>query len=220
MNKTVEMTASDIKNQVFRVEGFKISIQGKRLIPVKLNSAKQSRGRYSVAEWIKKSFPNMPGVHISVLFGDDRPVTQVKVTKLENVRSSYPSGVKGILQDKAHIEKNFTDVKEKLEAKKRTVRKVRGEIKKMEKQSAQEINKAQIIGQAGAAQEAIELALKKQNSFHPRIQELCRNVCADGTLSTQEIIDHILAIWSHAEKEKDRLAQESTNLKNIIRIQG
>jgi hypothetical protein len=220
MTKTVEMTVSDIKNQVFRVEGFKISIQGKRRVPVRLNNGKQSRGSLSVAEWIEKSFPDRLDVSISVLFGDDRPVRQINMVKLEGVRTTYPAGVKRIAQDKARAEKEVIVAKNKLKAKSKTMRQVKGEIKSLELQTAQEINKAQIVGQASAALDAIECALKKQNSFHPRIVELYRRASNDGIHDTQELIDRILAAWSFAEKEKDRLAQTVTDLKKTILIKG
>lgn len=220
MTKTVEMTVSNIKNQVFRVEGFRIEIVGKRQVLARLNSGKQSRGSLSVSEWIEKSFPNRLDVSISILFGDDHPIRQINKVKLEGVRTTYPAGIKRIAQDKARAEKEVIVANSKLKATSKTMRQVKGEIKSLEQQSAQQINKAKIVGQSEAAFDAIERALKKTNSFHPRILELYRMASNDGLHDTQEIIDRILAIWSFAEKEKDRLAQESADLKNMIRIKG
>jgi len=110
-------------------------------------------------------------------------------------------------------EKITAETREQLKENKKTLRQVKGEHRKTVQQTAQKINAAQRNAELGAAFEAIDKALRKPNSYHQRVKELCKKSISDGLHDTQVLIERMLAAWSHAEKEKDRLG-----LPNLVTV--
>ena len=194
------MMAAAIKEQAIRVEGFELQIEGnsRRIIDTRLHKQRQSRGDMSVADWIRVNFPAAENRSISVIFANGRPAKRVD---LQKVRASYPADFRKSAQEKKKTEKKVVNTTAQLKAKNKAIRQVKDDLKK----SVQEINKAHRDGENNAALDALYKALRKQNAFHPSVEELCMTAISNGLQDTQTVIEWILAAWSHAEKEKDIL---------------
>lgn len=198
------MTVSAIKAQVIRVEGFDLQVEGKRKLAASLHHKKQSDDEMTVSAWINENFPGVEKGVVSILNGKGQLAKRGDT--LIKVRASYPSNFKLLAKQKNKVEKRAANTTTKLKEKNKTIRQAKGDLKKTVQQTALKINTAQRNAELGAAYDAVDKALRKPNTYHERVRELCKTATSsEGLHDTQALVERILAAWSHAEKEKDHL---------------
>lgn len=202
---TERMTIAAVKKLVFRVEGFRLEIKGnpRKEIDTILNQTKQSSGDMRVAAWIRGSFPNAEEGTISVDFFDG--YSAGPKVMLRNVRASYPPEIIVLARKSESAEQAAVKIKAQLKAETKVVRQVKGALRKSEKKTVQKVNAAQQTGELNAALDALDKALRNQNVYHPTVKDFCEKTIKEGLQETQFVIEQILAFWSRAEKEKQRL---------------
>jgi len=206
MNNIKTMTVTTIKAQVIRVEGFALQVIGRRKLAATLHDKKQTDGEMSVSAWLSENFPSAEKGVVSVLFGKGQLAKRGDT--LEKVRASYPDNFKLLAKQKNTVEKKSANTTTKLKEKNKAFRQIKGELKMSEQLTVKKIHAAQRSAELGAAYDAVEKALRNQNPYHKRVKELCETAIADGLSDTQALIERMLAAWSFAEKEKDRLNLE------------
>jgi hypothetical protein len=211
------MTITEIKEQVSLVEGFNIEFGGRstKKINANLRARNKSPGDKSVADWIANSFPETPG-DVFVLRGNGKRATR---SNLANVRNSYPvdykRGAKTLAREKAEA----GAIAAKLEIKEEAVRRAKQVSKKIKKSAVLEVQTALQTGERNAAFDAIETALHNANRFHSRVAELCNTAISSGLEDTRSLIERILAVWSAAEDEKDRLNDLLKEIESHLQFQ-
>jgi hypothetical protein len=200
------MKIAAVKEQVRRVEGFEIRIGGDlRKIDARLHSKRKSPGDMPVAEWIRKNFPSTEKGVVSVLYSGGR---QAKGVDLLKVRADYPLGFGEDAKGKKKAEEMAADAKDQLEAEKKAIRQLKRDRKKIQLEIVKLVqlnNEAKKSGENGAAFQAIDKAIRDQNTFHPYVIEKCERAISNDSRETQVLIELILKHWSNAEKEKERL---------------
>jgi hypothetical protein len=124
---------------------------------------------------------------------------------LEKVRNSYPEDYKRKAKLLARERAGAGAIAAELAIKKDAVRRAKQDYKKTKKAAVLGMQTALQTGERNAAFDAIETALHITDRFHPRVAELCKTAISNGLKDTQSLIERMLAAWSAAEDEKDRL---------------
>jgi hypothetical protein len=218
MSNVETMAIAAIKEQVFRVEGFNLQINGKTRLVARLHKQKQTRGNMSVSEWLSENFPEVDKGVVDVLFPDGRPVRKSNQIILEAVRSRYPVDITKIAKASKKNEEKAGEINMKLKNEKKSSRQARASLKNVEEGVSQKVRNAGRNAERRAALEALDDAFQNPNAFHPRVNEIFENAIAKGLQHTQELIERILGAWSTAEKNKDELSLEVIRLKEDVRF--
>ena len=208
MPATQKMSISEIKEQVIRVEGFELKFDcgPRKLFETNLHPSRKTSDETRVADWITNNFPNAKKTEINVILATGKIASRMS---LGQVRTSYPDNLRSLAKGKAKVESKVEAVKSALKQKKREVREVKGQVIK----TIKEINVARRDGESEAGYDALEKALRSPDRYHPRVIELCQPLIKDESIETQYLIERILALWTHAEKERDRL-EGTTSLRS------
>lgn len=161
------MTIAEIKEQVLRVEGFEVEIEGRstKKIDANLHSKKKTSGDMLVAEWIANSFPEMTQ-EVFVLRSNGSRVAR---SSLEKVRNSYPEDYKRKAKLLARERAGAGAIAAELAIKKDAVRRAKQDYKKTKKAAVLGMQTALQTGERNAAFDAIETALHITDRFHPRV---------------------------------------------------
>lgn len=201
--KLKTMTVAEIMAQVRRVEGFDVSISHKahKQINAKLRE-RRSDGNTTVSDWISKSFPECDKGTVTVLRHNGKPASRLTI---ETLRRDYPKTVQTQAKKIESVESEYEGVKVENNALKKKVSKTKRERKTLEKEAAQTFNDAQKRAEQEAARETLDLLIREPNGYHQRVVDLCISYLAEEEMESKVLLRRILAAWSLAEVEKDRL---------------
>jgi hypothetical protein len=202
MSKVQKMTIDAIKQQVMRIEGFELFVDGgpRKLIETCLRPNRQSSDETTVSDWLTQNFPSSGKNDVAVLLSSGK---MAKRLTLKKVRASYPEDFRKLARVKKKAETKAEEAKTALKASQKKARLAQREVIK----TVQEINVARKDGENEAGYDALDKALRNPGRYHERVIELCNKAIGNGHLETQNLMEFLLAAWTHAEKERDRLEQ-------------
>ena len=208
-----KISIAEIKAHVEQTEGFSVEINGNanRTITTQLY-LRRAPGTMTVSQWIERCFPECVDGEVRVLRKPGSPAA--KNTTLESVRKNYPENFRKIHKDRALKADKVRQSEATVAEQSKKLRAANKVNKQQAKANVTEVNQRQAASHEEAAWQALDQLVRNDQKreparrlYHARAIELCQLMLQEEEMDTESVLKKILAAWSHAEIEKDRLTQ-------------